>query len=525
MRSTARPTRGRKCGSINPALRGTLRTGAAGLLLGLAFLPLPLGFLAWFAFVPLLMELDERVGSAAPLKRLFTAGWLFGFVFYLTGTHWIALLADVAMTVPWIKYPAWLLAALYLSLYAGLATLLAGLLARSAKLPLAIGFPFAWLTIEELRASGELGFPWFQPGYTQHAYAPVIQLASLGSVSLVTLWVLAVNSLLWLALRGPARGRSAMGAILVLALPWAWGSRVIAAAPGETGGPVALIQGNIAGEMKWSGQHQREILEAYLGLSSRAMNDSLQPGIVIWPETATGTYLRQQPEQLIAVYAWTAQHHTPILAGHPFSQVDSTGRQRFYNAASVFEVGAGTSPVYAKRHLVPFGERMPFQSWFPAFGKFDMGQAEWTPGTEATQFSSVAGPFGVLVCFEAIFPDLARDDVRRGARWLVNITNDEWFGNGAALQQHAAMALFRAVENHVPLARCANTGLTLIADSNGRITHRLPVFAPGVIVARLSPPGLPTPFTRFGDWPGALAGIVVVAAAVRAFVRGKPGPR
>jgi apolipoprotein N-acyltransferase len=116
------------------------------------------------------------------------------------------------------------------------------------------------------------------------------------------------------------------------------------------------------------------------------------------------------------------------------------------------------------------------------------------------------------VCFEAIFPDLARDDVRRGARWLVNVTNDEWFGEGAALYQHAAMAVFRAVENHVPMARCANTGLTVLIDSNGRITGRLPVFRPGVLTGRLAAPGRPTLFTRLGDWPGlvALAAVVLL---------------
>lgn len=519
MPSTGRPSRERKCGSISRPSRGSLLTGAAGLLLGLAFLPLPLGFLAWVAFVPLIAELHRRIEAGDSARRLFSAGWLFGLVFYLTGTHWIALLADVAMTVPWIKYPAWILAALYLSLFAGLAALATGIVTRAARLPLAIAFPVVWLAMEELRASGELGFPWFQPGYTQHAYTPVIQLASLGSVSLVTAWVLAVNVLLWLAIRGKARARSALGAALVLALPWAWGSRVIGAAPLGPGPAVALIQGNIAGEIKWSGRHQQQILDTYLRLSGEAAGDSLRPVIVIWPETATGTYLRQQVDQLIAVYSWTAQHPVPILAGHPFSRADSSGQQRFYNAASVFDLAAGPSPVYAKRHLVPFGERMPFQWLFPQLGKFDMGQAEWTPGREAVLFPSGAGPFGVLVCFEAIFPDLARDDVRRGARWLVNITNDEWFGNGAALQQHAAMAIFRAVENHVPLARCANTGLTLVADAHGRVTHRLPVFQEGVLVARMSPPGLPTPFTRFGDWPGVVAGLAMAAATLRALMQ------
>jgi apolipoprotein N-acyltransferase len=120
------------------------------------------------------------------------------------------------------------------------------------------------------------------------------------------------------------------------------------------------------------------------------------------------------------------------------------------------------------------------------------------------------------VCFESIFPGLARADVRKGARWLVNITNDEWFGNSAALYQHAAMAPFRAVENHVPLARCANTGLTLIADANGRVTHRVPVWAPEILVAPLGAPGIPTLYTKLGDWPGLLTVLATLALVIDA---------
>ena len=139
-------------------------------------------------------------------------------------------------------------------------------------------------------------------------------------------------------------------------------------------------------------------------------------------------------------------------------------------------------------------------------------------------FPSAAGPFSCMVCFEAIFPDLSRDDVRLGARWIVNITNDEWFGNGAALYQHAAMSVFRAVENRVPLARCANTGLTLVADANGRVVATLPVFQPGVLVTELpraGAAGVPTPYTRFGDWPGLLSVVAVFGLALRAWSRSR----
>jgi apolipoprotein N-acyltransferase len=495
------------------------------------------GFVAWGALVPLLVGLEQRARRSATAGSLFRLGWLFGFVFFVIGMHWIALLSEVAITVPWLKYPAWILAAAYLALYSGLATLVAGVLARpagprwggGARIPLALGFPVVFLCVEELRASGEVGFPWFQPGYTQHAYVPLLQLASLGSVSLLSLWVLLLNVLLWRSLTGGARLRSALGAILLVLVPWLWGQRVLqaTAAPVATVAParvVALVQGNVGGEIKWSGKHQPEILATFLRLSREAADHRPRPVLVIWPETATGSYLRKQVDQALAVVGFAAGSGVPVFSGFADYSWDRDGRQHSYNAAALFATDGSLGPVYAKRHLVPFGERMPFQDLILGLGRLEFGQAEWTPGEGTVLFPSPAGPFSCLVCFEAIFPDLARSDVRAGARWLVNITNDEWFGNSAALYQHAAMSVFRAVENRVPLARCANTGLTLMADANGRVVSALPVFEPGVLVAEVPRPaaaGVPTPYTRLGDWPGLLSLLALAGLALRAVVRSR----
>ena len=263
--------------------------------------------------------------------------------------------------------------------------------------------------------------------------------------------------------------------------------------------------------MKWSGRHQSEILDRFMQLSSDAVSGEPRPTLVIWPETATGTYLRRQLDQLATVMSFAERSGVPVFSGMPDWRFGADDSLEQVNGAALIGRAGVQGPVYAKRHLVPFGERMPFQAVLPFMRGIALGQAEWTAGEGTVLFPSAAGPFSCLVCFESIFPGLARDDVRQGARWLVNITNDEWFGNSAALYQHAAMAPFRAVENHVPLVRCANTGLTMIVDANGRITDRLPVWTPAVLVGALSAPGLPTHYTRFGDWPGFLAGLIVVS--------------
>lgn len=484
----------------------------AGALLGAAFLPVPLGFLAYFALVPLLVALDREVRAGARARRLFGIGYVFGLAFFGIGTHWIALLSDVASTQPWIKYPAWCMAAAYLALFSGLTALVSGLLAR--RLALAVVFPPALVAVEELRGSGELGFTWFQPGYTQHAYAPVVQLASLGSVTLVTLWLAIVNVLIWRSFAGRSRLRAAIGAALVLALPWLWGMRTLEAVPHHAGPNVALVQGNIPGEIKWSGTHQIEILQTFIHLTEQAA--ASHPMLAIWPETATGSYLRRQRDQAASVLDCARRTGVPIFTGYADYDYGIDGRLRNFNAAGLFTADGQIGDRYAKRHLVPFGERMPFERLFPALGRIDLGQAEWTAGQSVVLFPSAAGPFACLICFESIFPDLSREAVRGGARWLVNVTNDEWFGNSAAIEQHAAMAVFRAAENHVPVARCANTGLTMLIDANGRVTRRLPTFQSAVLVGELSSPGFETPYTRLGDWPGMLSALMLVVMTVRA---------
>ena len=391
------------------------------------------------------------------------------------------------------------------------------ILSRRSGRSLAVTFPAAFLTVEAVRASGELGFPWFQPGYTQHNYLPIIQMASLGSVTLVTLWVLTLNVLVWRALRpvGSGRTRAALGAVLAFALPWLWGGRALQAPPAPGDRPtIALVQANIPGEMKWSGRHQGEILERFIRLSEDAARREPRPALIVWPETATGSYLRKQLDQTIAVARFAARTGIPVFSGFADYHVDAGGRVRHDNAAGLFVPDGSLGMPYTKRHLVPFGERMPFQRWFPALGRIDLGQAEWAAGERAVMFPSGAGSFSCLICFESIFPVLSRGDVRQGARWLINITNDEWFGNSAALYQHAAMAVFRAVENHVPLARCANTGLTMLVDAHGRVTHRLPVFQPGVLSGPLGARGLPTWYGRIGDWPAWLAWFAIAVLAV-----------
>lgn len=502
-----------------PSRRELALAAASGLALGAAFLPAPLGALAWVAFLPLLGAIESRLAAGGSKRSLYALGWVGGFAFFLTGTHWIALLSDVAITLPWLKYLGWVLAGAYLANFWALAVLLTGVLSRRSGVAARWTFIPVMLAVEELRGSGELGFPWFQPGYTQHEL-PVLGLAAAGGVALVTLWVLALNAAAAHA-RATRSARAVAGFVALLAGGLVAGHLLRGPSkPAPEGAPcVALVQGNIPGEIKWAGTHQSEILRTFLALSDSAMvaTPGERPALVVWPETATGSYLRLQPEQTLEVSQWSASRNVPVFTGYADATRGPDGKPRPWNAAGLWHPDGSLSERYAKRHLVPFGERMPFQWLFPALGKMDVGQAEWLPGEGTVLFDGPAGKFSCLVCFESIFPDLARADVRAGSRLLVNITNDEWFGNSAALYQHAAMAPFRAVENGVPLLRCANTGLTELIGPDGRVLAKAPVFAAVSLNVRVPEPRAGgTLWTRAGDWPGALA---LLALAVLAVVR------
>lgn len=423
-------------------------------------------------------------------------------------------------------YPAWVAAALYLALYPALAGAATVLLQRRLGVPVALGWPLCWLAGEWLRAQGELGFPWLHLGYSQWSVLPVLQIASIGGASGVGLWVAALNAAaLALALvalrRGGARSALVPGLAFVAlaAAPFVvLGPRIPPPARATT--PIALVQGNIPGAIKWSGKAEEAVLGKFLLLSQEAVDRGAR--FLLWPETSTGSYLRQNLEARVRLQGWVDSSGVAVLAGYPDYQFLDRERYLAWNAAGVFWPRTGLGAQYAKMHLVPFGERMPFQGILPVLGRMDFGQAEWTPGTDPTPLPTPLGPAGVLICFESIFTDPARQQVLRGATWLVNLTNDEWFGRSAALEQHAAMAVFRAVEHRVPVARCANTGLTFLVDPYGRVVDRQPVFEDQVLVA--PPPaavGGRTPFTSTGDVAGPAVALLAGGLIGLALARGR----
>jgi apolipoprotein N-acyltransferase len=436
------------------------------------------------------------------------------------------------MTQPWLIGPGLLFLALYLGLYTALFGWIVRAVRRRLGVSVFVTAPFAWSACEWLKSSGELGCPWGNLGAALAPHPAWVQGASEVGASGLSLWIVAVNALLaasiaaWRA-RRPVDGvlRLILAAGLV-ALPPLWGAarlraadRPVAAAPSGSIARVALVQPNIASDRKWNLAFQDTVVASLDRLTREAAADSLRPDIVIWPETSLPFYVRLEPGKLVRLLEAAREIRIPILAGYPDARLSGSGDVTTHNAVGLVQPRGAITGQYEKIHLVPFGERIPFQSLFPFLGAFDLGQAEWTPGTERVVFQGAGPPFGVLICFESIFPDHARDYRLRGAQYLVNVTNDEWFGRSAGPVQHADLAILRAVENGMALVRAANTGISMIVDPYGRVRASTGLFEEALLAGEVPAPLPETRYAQWGDWTSVASVALVLLLLAWAWFR------
>jgi len=358
-----------------------------------------------------------------------------------------------------------------------------------------------------LRSLGFLGFTWGSLGYTQVRWTAAIQPASWGGLYILTFWVAMVNGLIYWnakflsAYRRIAWVRSLI-LILLLVIPPLWGTILLhqtqkleSAAPQLT---VALIQGNIDQGQRWDRQYQEYNWETYRDLT--LLQSEHRPDLAVWPETALPFYLRYENEFFSSISELTNHAGVSVLTGVPDVKTDfSTGKQQYFNSAFLFLPRRGLAGEYAKSHLVPFGERFPLKDRIPYLRDVDFGEGEWSPGCDTVLLLHPRARIGCLICFESIFPYIARRQARHGAQIFVNITNDGWFGRSGAARQHAEMAVLRAVEQRRAIARCANSGISMFITPSGRILKPTPLYVQTAICHRLPLMSKETFYGRHGD--------------------------
>lgn len=485
----------------------------AGAVSTLALAPLNIWPVMFLTF-PLLVWLLDGAAAArlGGVTAAFVSGWWFGFGYFITGLYWIgiAFLVD-AKTFAWLMPFAVVVFPAGLAVLPGLGLALARLLwTRGASRVIALALS---LTIAEwVRGHVLTGFPWNAFGYALTGPPALAQGAALiGLWGLTFLAVLVFASPALLAddpAETPRRWLLPLIAVVALAGLAIYGAVRLAQTPTGfvPGVRLRIMQPNLPQDEKFSYAAKQQVMSRYLALSDRATGPD-RTGIrdvthLIWPESAFPFFLAREPDALAQIAALLPSG-TLLITGGVRPAEPEPGRRgvRAYNSAYVVDHQGSLVAVYDKIHLVPFGEYLPFQRILESIGLMQLTKVAggFVPGDRRRALTLPGAPSVLpLICYEIVFPDEA---VPRGERpgWLLNLTNDGWFGDSIGPYQHFQQARIRAIEHGLPLVRAANTGISAVVDPLGRVVAELPLGAEGVLDAFLPRAIDPTPYVRFGN--------------------------
>ena len=480
--------------------RARIASIAAGVVFALGFAPIEFFPALLLGLAALVLLLDGAAARARPVRNAAWIGWGFGFGQFFVGMHWIFY--------PFLVDPvahAWEIPFVALLFPGGLALFAAGACAAaltywrpgpSRLLILGVCYAIA----EWLRGHVLTGLPWNLPAYGWGASLAVLQCTALfGAYGLSLLTVLFGASLAELFSR-PLRwvAPAAMTALFVVL--WLGGELRLSDSPTVNFADVRvrLVQPNIPQDQKYVRELAARNWERLIALSVRP--SATPPTVIIWPEAAPPFLLQRAQEAVDQISVLTGQSRI-LLTGNQRIETDETGRRRFFNSFYVFGHGGQLLDTYDKFHLVPFGEYLPLEPLLKSLG---VTKLVGFPGS----FAAGDGPHtlhipgapdaGPLICYEILFPGAVVGATRPG--WLVNVTDDSWFGPWAGPLQHLLAARVRAIEEGLPVARAANTGISAVIDPNGRTIAILGLDQAGIVDAPLPRALAATVYAQIGDF-------------------------
>ncbi len=481
---------------------GVAMLAGAGMTLGQPPISQP-----WALFLagPVLVWL---VDTAPGPRAAALMGWGAGFGYFITGLYWIgyAFLVD-AEQFAWLMPFAVTLLPAFLGLFWAVAFAFARRIWPHGRWWRVVVLAACMTMVEYARSNVLTGFPWGLPGYVW-VETPVMQAAAWAGPFGMTFLTLALMPLVLIGLveRSWAAGLIALG---LLATLWFAGEARLRMADDDGDGPVLrIVQPNAEQKKKWKPEQAAVFYARLLAATAAPPDPDLgPPAAVIWPETAVTFMPAYEPERRAEIAA--AAGGAPVILGALYGE-RRDGRDLWYNSLMAILPDGGLGPRYDKHHLVPFGEYVPYQSILGLVGLRQLvDQSGFVPGAGA-QIMKVPGlpSFSPLICYEMIFPHAV---VPAGQRpgWILQVTNDAWFGAFAGPQQHLAQARFRATEQGLPVVRAANTGISAAIDAYGRVLTRIPLQTDGLRDFRLPGALPPTLYARFGDVP-AMSLVVLV---------------
>lgn len=445
-------------------------------LLAISRYPFKLNFLVFFAFIPLLYLLENscRGYQSASRRKIIKAALTFSTTYTLIALYWIAV-----VTIPG-----------YIGLFILFGFYFCVLFFIIFKV--ATSFPklgwliliSSWLSFEWVQNFGELRFPWFNAGYALAEYTYLIQIAEYGGIHLLSLLILTINVLLFLAFKA-FPGRQFIGKIIlpiVFLVIWisAGYYRYQSIELDEKDVSISIVQVSIPQYIKWTENFYDSTLALYQNYTLAAVAES-SPDLIIWPEAAIPRCVLNSRSAISFIFETVREADSDIFLGFPHCEYsEKIDDYLFYNSATLFKKQGKIAPIYYKNILVPVGERMPFMDYIPFLRGLDFGQANWEYGHEPAYYLLEKDDqrfiYSPLICFEIAFPNYTAEMSKNEVDFFVNITNDAWFKRTVGPYQHGMMTVIRAVETRTQFYRAANTGISMIVDPRGEIRKKTALF-------------------------------------------------
>lgn len=504
-----------------PTRQAAALVALGAVLLAASYPPFRLPVLSFLALAPAVVLL-RRFERERDLRGALRWGFSYGFVTQGAVLYWLVValwhftplsalgyLATITLFGLWHALLFWLVVRVRL---------------RLPAVPLAIVLPVAWTAVEwAVGHQGDIRFPWLGLGSSLTDASVLVQWADLAGARGVTVWlawanVMLVEALLRSGERGAGSGtfrwRPVAAVLATTLVAWGYGAWRVRRLPVRELGPVGLIQPNEGFREKWDPRHADSVV-AKLVTMSRALEARGRVALMIWPEAAIPGYLQPSWDSSIARLARASW--TPILTGGIYGENHPDGSYDYYNAAFYFDSSGSWRryPVYEKHYLVPVVERVPFvparlMQSVPGVGRWSGGFGR---GRTLPLYPNTLGRFGVVICYESAFEDLSRRYRRSGADFLVNITNDAWYGRTAGPYQHAAHVVMRAIETRMGIARAANDGISELVDALGHTYAETGLEQEASVSDRLRTSDVIPLYVRLGDWAGTLCVLATLGLA------------
>ncbi|MBL8025303.1 MAG: apolipoprotein N-acyltransferase [Fibrobacteres bacterium] len=478
----------------------------SGALYMLAFPPFPFGFLT-----PISLAAVFLLSITAKSKK---EAFLYPFVSGLVSAggllYWIPRLMGSGLYVVLIIGMILLLA--YMAMWVGLVSL-ATHQAHRFKPSLAYAvFPIVWIAQEKLREMGEISFPWITAGYSFGSYNTLLQGLSLFGVYFYSLLIAVTAVIIISMLFTIAKKRVPLFQILlliVLFVPlYMYGHlrKESFEKSSDKRVRVGIIQANIDPLIKWERGRADSIFNLHIEMTKQAALSVPKPDLILWPESALPVYFSLEGRYNLIMHRLIDSLGMPVIFGSldiTFGEKHDDPR-KYYN--SVFYKAPFSNFVrYDKIKLLPFAEVLPFEGIFPIISRVNLGEADFTKGDTLMLFNAGGIKVFAPICYEVVYQEAIREFVKRGGTLMAHVTNDGWFGRSAMPYQHLNIALFRSIECGIPLARCANTGVSASADACGRVLNSTPIYENRMLIADIPEKSVSTLFTKTGDLIGKTA--------------------